>query len=160
MHISFLLNHQVRAKVVDVGDLNSAAPGHNTRPASPPSNHPVLLTAETTDEEIPQTIERSSALASKATDYPLAYTAAKLALGHMLPELPNAITKTTAHHDEHEPPSQYAGCRSPSSSNLIDLNPIDVGVNQPEVHQHLSTSIDQRQRTSMGVNGPMSIDLG
>ena len=37
----------------------------------------------------------SSALASKATGYPLAYTAAKLALGHTLPELPNAVTKTT-----------------------------------------------------------------
>ena len=36
-----------------------------------------------------------SALASKATGYPLAYTAAKIALGHTLPELPNAVTKTT-----------------------------------------------------------------
>ncbi|KAA1470563.1 carbamoyl-phosphate synthase [Dentipellis sp. KUC8613] len=35
------------------------------------------------------------ALASKATGYPLAYTAAKLALGYTLPELPNAVTKTT-----------------------------------------------------------------
>ena len=36
-----------------------------------------------------------SALASKATGYPLAYTAAKIALGHTLPTLPNAVTKTT-----------------------------------------------------------------
>jgi len=34
-------------------------------------------------------------LASKATGYPLAYTAAKLALGWTLPELPNAVTKST-----------------------------------------------------------------
>ncbi|SRR6266702_1373978 len=40
-------------------------------------------------------LSRSSALASKATGYPLAYTAAKLALGYTLPELPNAVTKTT-----------------------------------------------------------------
>lgn len=40
-------------------------------------------------------MSRSSALASKATGYPLAYTAAKLALGYTLPELPNAVTKTT-----------------------------------------------------------------
>ncbi|KAH8926066.1 carbamoyl-phosphate synthase [Atractiella rhizophila] len=40
-------------------------------------------------------LSRSSALASKATGYPLAYTAAKLALGHTLPELPNAVTKNT-----------------------------------------------------------------
>jgi len=37
----------------------------------------------------------NSALASKATGYPLAYTAAKIALGYTLPELPNAVTKTT-----------------------------------------------------------------
>src|SRR5260221_14059681 len=43
----------------------------------------------------PFTIILSSALASKATGYPLAYTAAKFALGHTLPELPNAVTKTT-----------------------------------------------------------------
>jgi carbamoyl-phosphate synthase large subunit len=40
-------------------------------------------------------LSRSSALASKATSYPLAYTAAKIGLGHTLPELPNAVTKTT-----------------------------------------------------------------
>lgn len=34
-------------------------------------------------------------MASKATGYPLAYTAAKIALGHTLPTLPNAVTKTT-----------------------------------------------------------------
>lgn len=43
----------------------------------------------------PCRLSRSSALASKATGYPLAYTAAKIALGHTLPELPNAVTKTT-----------------------------------------------------------------
>lgn len=42
-----------------------------------------------------RSLSRSSALASKATGYPLAYTAAKIALGHTLPELPNAVTKTT-----------------------------------------------------------------
>jgi len=42
-------------------------------------------------------LSRSSALASKATGYPLAFVAAKLALGYTLDEIPNAITeKTTA----------------------------------------------------------------
>jgi carbamoyl-phosphate synthase large subunit len=40
-------------------------------------------------------VDNLSALASKATGYPLAYTAAKIALGHTLPELPNAVTKST-----------------------------------------------------------------
>ncbi|KAH7326548.1 hypothetical protein B0I35DRAFT_405766 [Stachybotrys elegans] len=45
--------------------------------------------------EVNARLSRSSALASKATGYPLAYTAAKIGLGHSLPELPNAVTKTT-----------------------------------------------------------------
>lgn len=46
--------------------------------------------------EVNARLSRSSALASKATGYPLAYTAAKIGLGYTLPELPNPITKTTA----------------------------------------------------------------
>jgi carbamoyl-phosphate synthase large subunit len=45
--------------------------------------------------EINARLSRSSALASKATGYPLAYMAAKIALGYSLPELINKITKTT-----------------------------------------------------------------
>ncbi|KOS20325.1 Carbamoyl-phosphate synthase arginine-specific large chain [Escovopsis weberi] len=45
--------------------------------------------------EVNARLSRSSALASKATGYPLAYTAAKIGLGHTLPQLPNAVTKTT-----------------------------------------------------------------
>jgi len=45
-------------------------------------------------------MSRSSALASKATGYPLAYIAAKLALGYTLPELVNKVTgRTTAHFE-------------------------------------------------------------
>lgn len=46
--------------------------------------------------EVNARLSRSSALASKATGYPLAYTAAKIALGYTLPELPNAVTRTTS----------------------------------------------------------------
>ncbi len=45
--------------------------------------------------EVNARLSRSSALASKATGYPLAFIAAKLALGFTLPELKNSITKTT-----------------------------------------------------------------
>jgi carbamoyl-phosphate synthase large subunit len=45
--------------------------------------------------EINARLSRSSALASKATGYPLAYMAAKIALGYSLPELINKITKAT-----------------------------------------------------------------
>ncbi|MFA5352395.1 MAG: carbamoyl-phosphate synthase (glutamine-hydrolyzing) large subunit [Candidatus Gracilibacteria bacterium] len=47
--------------------------------------------------EVNARLSRSSALASKATGYPLAHVAAKLALGYRLDEVPNAVTgKTTA----------------------------------------------------------------
>lgn len=45
--------------------------------------------------EVNARLSRSSALASKATGYPLAYVAAKIALGYSLPEIPNAITRRT-----------------------------------------------------------------
>ncbi|MBN1464710.1 carbamoyl-phosphate synthase (glutamine-hydrolyzing) large subunit [candidate division KSB1 bacterium] len=45
--------------------------------------------------EINARLSRSSALASKATGYPLAHVAAKLALGHSLTEVSNSITKVT-----------------------------------------------------------------
>ncbi|KAH8548050.1 large subunit of carbamoyl-phosphate synthase [Umbelopsis sp. PMI_123] len=45
--------------------------------------------------EVNARLSRSSALASKATGYPLAFVAAKIALGHTLPSLKNAVTKTT-----------------------------------------------------------------
>ncbi|MFA5792733.1 MAG: carbamoyl-phosphate synthase (glutamine-hydrolyzing) large subunit [Candidatus Gracilibacteria bacterium] len=45
--------------------------------------------------EVNARLSRSSALASKATGYPLAYVAAKLALGHNLTDLKNAVTGVT-----------------------------------------------------------------
>lgn len=45
--------------------------------------------------EVNARLSRSSALASKATGYPLAYVAAKLALGKFLSEVPNQVTKVT-----------------------------------------------------------------
>jgi carbamoyl-phosphate synthase large subunit len=50
--------------------------------------------------EINARLSRSSALASKATGYPLAYMAAKIGLGYSLPELINRITKATSAYFE------------------------------------------------------------
>lgn len=46
--------------------------------------------------EVNARLSRSSALASKATGYPLAFVAAKLALGILLPDIKNAVTKVTS----------------------------------------------------------------
>lgn len=61
--------------------------------------------------EVNPRLSRSSALASKATGYPLAYVAAKLALGYTLPELRNAITGTTSAC--FEPALDYVVCKVP-----------------------------------------------
>ncbi len=53
------------------------------------------LSEQYTAIEINARLSRSSALASKATGYPLAYMAAKIGLGYSLPELLNRITKVT-----------------------------------------------------------------
>ncbi len=61
--------------------------------------------------EINARLSRSSALASKATGYPLAYVAAKIAVGYTLPEIANAITRrTTAFF---EPALDYLVCKVP-----------------------------------------------
>src|SRR6266571_4729344 len=61
--------------------------------------------------EVNARLSRSSALASKATGYPLAYVAAKLALGYALPDIPNSITRrTTAFF---EPALDYLVCKVP-----------------------------------------------
>lgn len=61
--------------------------------------------------EVNARLSRSSALASKATGYPLAYVAAKLALGRSLLDVPNGITRrTTAFF---EPALDYITCKVP-----------------------------------------------
>jgi carbamoyl-phosphate synthase large subunit len=61
--------------------------------------------------EVNARLSRSSALASKATGYPLAFVAAKLALGYGLHELKNSITKTTPAF--FEPALDYIVCKIP-----------------------------------------------
>ena len=61
--------------------------------------------------EVNARLSRSSALASKATGYPLAFVAAKLALGYGLHELKNSITKTTSTF--FEPALDYIVCKIP-----------------------------------------------
>ncbi len=56
-------------------------------------------------------LSRSSALASKATGYPIAYMAAKINMGYTLPELANRITKTTTAC--FEPSLDYIVCKHP-----------------------------------------------
>lgn len=74
--------------------------------------------------EVNARLSRSSALASKATGYPLAFVAAKLALGYGLFELKNSVTKTTSAF--FEPALDYIVCKIPR----WDLNKFDGVSNQ------------------------------
>ncbi len=61
--------------------------------------------------EVNARLSRSSALASKATGYPLAFVAAKLGLGYGLPQLKNSVTRSTTAC--FEPTLDYVVCKLP-----------------------------------------------
>jgi carbamoyl-phosphate synthase large subunit len=75
-------------------DLGNFAGGCNVQFALNPDTEEIIAI------EINPRVSRSSALASKATGYPIAKIAAKLALGFRLDELQNQITKTTSAYFE------------------------------------------------------------
>jgi carbamoyl-phosphate synthase large subunit len=75
-------------------DLGNFAGGCNVQFALNPETEGIIAI------EINPRVSRSSALASKATGYPIAKVAAKLAIGYTLDELKNQITKTTSAYFE------------------------------------------------------------
>jgi carbamoyl-phosphate synthase large subunit len=75
-------------------DLGNFAGGCNVQFALNPDTEEIIAI------EINPRVSRSSALASKATGYPIAKIAAKLAIGYYLDELENQITKTTSAYFE------------------------------------------------------------
>ncbi len=75
-------------------DLGNFAGGCNVQFALNPETEELIAI------EINPRVSRSSALASKATGYPIAKIAAKLAIGYQLDELENQITKTTSAYFE------------------------------------------------------------
>jgi carbamoyl-phosphate synthase large subunit len=74
--------------------LGTFAGGCNVQFAQNPANEELIAI------EINPRVSRSSALASKATGYPIAKIAAKLAIGYNLDELKNPVTKTTSAYFE------------------------------------------------------------
>jgi len=75
-------------------DLGNFAGGCNVQFALNPDTEEIIAI------EINPRVSRSSALASKATGYPIAKIAAKLAIGYNLDELQNQITRTTSAYFE------------------------------------------------------------
>ncbi|MBV9110290.1 MAG: carbamoyl-phosphate synthase large subunit, partial [Gemmatimonadetes bacterium] len=77
------------AAIAIIREIGVEAGGCNVQFAVNPRNGEMLIV------EMNPRVSRSSALASKATGYPIARIGAKLAVGYTLDELPNAITETT-----------------------------------------------------------------
>ncbi len=79
--------------------------------------------------EVNSRLSRSSALASKATGYPLAYIAAKLSIGYSLPELKNKITGVTT------------ACFEPALDYLVLKIPRWDMTKFPKVDRHIGTQM-------------------
>ena len=77
------------AAIAIIREIGVEAGGCNIQFAVNPANGELLVV------EMNPRVSRSSALASKATGFPIARIGAKLAVGYMLDELPNDITKST-----------------------------------------------------------------
>lgn len=107
--------------------LGNFAGGCNVQFAMNPEDEELIAV------EINPRVSRSSALASKATGYPIAKIAAKLAIGYSLDELKNQITKTTSAF--FEPTLDYVIVKMPrwnfdkfyGSDNLLGLQMKSVG---------------------------------
>ena len=107
--------------------LGNFAGGCNVQFAINPENEEIIAI------EINPRVSRSSALASKATGYPIAKIAAKLAIGYNLDELKNQITKTTSAY--FEPTLDYVIVKMPrwnfekfhGSENKLGLQMKSVG---------------------------------
>ncbi len=107
--------------------LGNFAGGCNVQFAINPENEELIAI------EINPRVSRSSALASKATGYPIAKIAAKLAIGYTLDELKNQITKTTSAY--FEPTLDYVIVKMPrwnfdkfqGSDNTLGLQMKSVG---------------------------------
>jgi len=91
MTLSDTCFQQMRDMAFDMmRNLGTFAGGCNVQFSVNPENEEIIAI------EINPRVSRSSALASKATGYPIAKIAAKLALGYFLDELKNPVTKTTS----------------------------------------------------------------
>lgn len=95
MTLSDTLFQKMRSDaIVLMRSMGNFAGGCNVQFATHPDTEEMIVV------EINPRVSRSSALASKATGYPIAKIAAKLAIGYNLDELKNQITKTTSAYFE------------------------------------------------------------
>ncbi len=134
------------ASLAIVREIGVEAGGCNIQFAVNPEDGEILVV-----EMNPRT-SRSSALASKATGFPIARVGAKLAVGYTLDELPNDITKTTP--ASFEPVLDYVVVKFPrfAFEKFAEVNPV-LGVQMKAVGETMAIGRNFRAAWQKGLRG-------
>ncbi len=134
------------ASIAIVREIGVEAGGCNIQFAVNPADGEMLIV-----EMNPRT-SRSSALASKATGFPIARVGAKLAVGYHLHELPNDITKTTP--ASFEPVLDYVVVKFPrfAFEKFAEVNPV-LGVQMKAVGETMAIGRNFRAAWQKGLRG-------
>ncbi len=134
------------AAIAIIREIGVEAGGCNIQFAVSPETGDMLVV------EMNPRVSRSSALASKATGFPIARVGAKLAVGYTLDELPNDITKTTP--ASFEPVLDYVVCKFPrfAFEKFPEVNPV-LGVQMKAVGETMAIGRTFRAAWQKGLRG-------
>ena len=134
------------AAIAIIREIGVEAGGCNIQFAVHPGNGELLVI------EMNPRVSRSSALASKATGFPIARVGAKLALGYRLHELPNDITKTTP--ASFEPTLDYVVVKFPrfAFEKFPEVNPV-LGVQMKAVGETMAIGRTFKAAWQKGLRG-------
>ena len=134
------------AAIAIIREIGVEAGGCNIQFAVSPEDGEILVV------EMNPRVSRSSALASKATGFPIARVGAKLAVGYLLPELPNDITKTTP--ASFEPVLDYVVVKFPrfAFEKFPDSEPL-LGVQMKSVGETMAIGRTFRAAWQKGLRG-------
>jgi carbamoyl-phosphate synthase large subunit len=138
--------HMRDAAIAIIREIGVEAGGCNIQFAVDPENGEMLVV------EMNPRVSRSSALASKATGFPIARVGAKLAVGYRLHELPNDITKNTP--ASFEPVLDYVVVKFPrfAFEKFAEANPV-LGVQMKSVGETMAIGRTFRAAWQKGLRG-------
>ena len=134
------------AAIAIMREIGVEAGGCNIQFAVDPQTGEMLIV------EMNPRVSRSSALASKATGFPIARVGAKLAVGYLLHELPNDITKTTP--ASFEPTLDYVVVKFPrfAFEKFPEVNPV-LGVQMKAVGETMAIGRTFASAWQKGIRG-------
>ncbi|MEJ2539216.1 MAG: carbamoyl-phosphate synthase large subunit [Gemmatimonadota bacterium] len=134
------------AAIAIIREIGVEAGGCNIQFAVNPEDGEMLIV------EMNPRVSRSSALASKATGFPIARVGAKLAVGYRLDELPNDITRNTP--ASFEPVLDYVVCKFPrfAFEKFPEVNPV-LGVQMKAVGETMAIGRNFRAAWQKGLRG-------